>query len=96
MDFYDPSASDEPASGDEDVRFLAEIVAILAKARIDKGVSLRELGDWIGYDPGYLSRAERNLTQPGVVPLRRWCRALGTDFVDIALRVRDEQPPQKT
>jgi transcriptional regulator with XRE-family HTH domain len=85
------SASDHQSDEDEEARFLAEIIATLVRKRLDKGVSLKELGGWIGYDPGFLSRAERNLTRPGVIPLIRWAHALGTDFVDIAVRVRDEQ-----
>ncbi len=78
--------------GDEDLRFLAEIVAILAAERRSKGVTLRELAADTGYNPGYYSRAERGLTEPGVVSLCRWCRALGLDFVEIAKRVKVGSP----
>ena len=80
-----PPASD----GDEDSRFLAEIVAILATERQSKGITLRELGRYTGYNWGQHSRAERGLTQPSFALLCKWCRALGLDFVDVAKRVRD-------
>ncbi len=77
------------ASGDKDLRFLAVIVAVLAKERQSKGITLRELAADTGYNPGYYSRAERGLTEPGVVSLCRWSRALGLDFVEVARRARD-------
>lgn len=79
-----PPASD----GEKDLRFLAEIVAILATERQSKGITFRELGAETGYNSGYYSRAERGLTEPGVVSLCRWSRALGLDFVDVALQAR--------
>lgn len=77
--------------GDEDLRFLADIVAILAMERQSKGITLRELGAETGYNSGYISRAERGLTQPGVVSLCKWSRALGLDFVEVAQRVKVER-----
>lgn len=83
---------DSPATdGDEDLRFLAAIVAILATERQSKGITLRELGADTGYNWGQHSRAERGLTQPSFALLCKWCRALGLDFVDVAQRVRDER-----
>ena len=84
---HTPTAS----SGDEDLRFLAEIVAILTAERKSKGITLRELGADTGYNWGQHSRAERGLTQPSFALLCKWCRALGLDFVDVAQRVRDER-----
>jgi len=80
-----PTAS----SGDEDLRFLAALVAILAAERKSRGISLRELAAETTYNAGYYSRAERGLTEPGVVSLCRWWRALGLDFVEVAQRARD-------
>lgn len=81
-----------PASeGDVDLRFLADIVAILATERKSRGISLRELAAETSYNAGYYSRAERGETQPGLVSLCRWCRALGLDFVEVAQRVKDER-----
>lgn len=84
-------ASGSVPDGDQDVQFLAAILSILAEERKSKGISFRELAADTGYNSGYLSRAERGLTQPGVVSLCKWSRALGLDFVDVAQRVRDEQ-----
>jgi transcriptional regulator with XRE-family HTH domain len=67
---------------DGDVRFLRRLVAILAATRKAKGLTLRELGKSTGYNWGYLSRAERGLTQPGVVSLCKWCRALDLSFAE--------------
>ena len=82
-----PPASD----GEKDLRFLAEIVAILATERQSKGITFRELGAETGYNYGYYSRAERGLTEPGIISLCRWCRALGLDFVDVAQRARGDR-----
>lgn len=84
---HDPPAPD----GDEDLRLLRGIVGILAAERRCRGITLRELGAESGYNAGYYSRAERGLTEPGVVSLCRWSRALGMDFVQVAQQVRDGQ-----
>ena len=82
-----PPASD----GEKDLRFLADIVAILVTERKSRGISLRELAAETGYDSGYYSRAERGLTEPGVVSLCRWCRALGLDFLQVAKKAKDSR-----
>lgn len=84
---HTPTAPD----GDEDLRFLADIVAILATERQSKGITLRDLGRYTGYSWGQHSRAERGLTQPSFALLCKWCRALGLDFVDVAQRVREDR-----
>lgn len=84
-----PSASKGAPEGDEDLRFLAGIVAILAAERKSQGITLRDLGADTGYNPGYYSRAERGLTEPGIVSLCRWCGALGLDFVAVAQQAKD-------
>lgn len=86
---HTPTALD----GDQDLRFLVEIVEILSTERESKGISLRELGADTGYNSGYLSRAERGLTQPGVVSLCKWSRALGLDFVDVAKQAKRRLEP---
>ena len=85
------SHSSPAPDGDEDLRLLHGIVAILAVERRSRGITLRELGAETGYNSGYYSRAERGETQPSLVSLCRWSRALGLDFVGLAQRVRDER-----
>ena len=44
--------------------------------RLAKGLTLRKLSKLMKVDFTHLSRSERGLTQPGLVILMRWCRAL--------------------
>ena len=85
------AASGNVPEADSDVAFLRGIVAILVATRKSRGVTLRELGESTGYNWGYLSRAERGLTQPGVVSLCKWCRALGLDFVGVAQQAKESK-----
>jgi transcriptional regulator with XRE-family HTH domain len=48
---------------------------------------VRQLSEATGYDFSYLSKVERGLAQPGLVPLRKWSRALG---LSLARRIVDE------
>jgi transcriptional regulator with XRE-family HTH domain len=75
-------------SGDPDVDRLLRIVAALHAERIVKGLTLRKLSKLIQVDFTHLSRAERGLTQPGLVVLFRWCRALD---LEIETLFRDSQ-----
>ena len=43
-------------------------------------MTLRDLEKATGVSNGHLSRAERGLSEPGIVVLRRWCRALNLEF----------------
>lgn len=45
-----------------------------------RGLTLRDLEKITGVNNAHLSRAERGLSEPGIVVLRRWCRALGLEF----------------
>ena len=76
-------------SGDPDVTVVLKMVTILRDARIEKGLTLRDLKDKMGISYAHLSRAERGLSHPGIVVLLRWCRALELSFeeiVKVALR----------
>jgi transcriptional regulator with XRE-family HTH domain len=72
-------SSDTP-SGDPDVDRLLRIVAALHAIRMAKGLTLRKLSKLIQVDFTHLSRSERGLTQPGLVVLLRWCRALDLEI----------------
>lgn len=65
---------------DPDLEFLRRLVVLLSEGRTSKGISLRQLSMEIRYSYSYLSKVERGETQPGVVTLRRWARAVGLDF----------------
>jgi transcriptional regulator with XRE-family HTH domain len=75
-------------SGDPDVDRLLRIVAALHSERIAKGLTLRQLSKMINVDFTHLSRSERGLTQPGLVVLLRWCRALDLEIETLFLHSR--------
>lgn len=74
-----PGTSENPL-GDQDVDILLKVVAILRENRHKKKYTLRDLSGKMGIANSFLSRAERGLSQPGLVVLFRWCRALDLDF----------------
>lgn len=67
-------------SSDPDEAYLRRFVRRLKQERESKGLTLRDLEKEMKVSNGHLSRAERDLSEPGVVVLRRWCRALGLEF----------------
>ncbi len=75
-------------SGDPDVDRLWRIVAILKAERLDKGYTLRQLSRMMNIDFTHLSRSERGLTQPGMVILMRWCRALDVEIESLFRKTR--------
>lgn len=73
------------------MEFLRRIVSRLVRQRKTRGISLRQLSEMMGYDFSYLSKAERGLAQPGLIPLRKWSHALGLSFSElIASESNDE------
>lgn len=78
------SANRSPSgSSDPDEAYLRRILARLKKERETRGLTLRDLEKRMGISNAHLSRAERGLTEAGVVVLRRWCRALDLRFEDV-------------
>jgi|GEM_PF-5576123 len=73
----------------KDELFVRKLVERLVEERTQQSVTLRQIGQAIGYDFSYLSKAERGLTQPGLITLLKWFRALGLDFVDISIEIRE-------
>jgi len=73
-----PQIPDSP--GDPDVERLLKIVSVLHSERLSKGLTLRKLSKIVQVDFTHLSRAERGLTQPGLVVLLRWSRALDLEI----------------
>jgi transcriptional regulator with XRE-family HTH domain len=67
-------------SGDPDEAYLHRFLTILKGEREARGMTLRDLEKIMGVSNAHLSRAERGLSEPGVVVLRRWCRALELEF----------------
>ena len=83
----DPKPPDS-SSGDPDVDRLLRIVGVLHSERLSKGLTLRKLSKMVEIDFTHLSRAERGLTQPGLVVLMRWCRALDLEIEELFLNSR--------
>jgi transcriptional regulator with XRE-family HTH domain len=77
------SPPDGVPSGDPDLDALLRLIGILRASRQQQQLTLRDLTEKMGIDFAHLSRAERGLTQPGLVVLLRWCRALGLKFEDV-------------
>jgi transcriptional regulator with XRE-family HTH domain len=67
-------------SGDPDEAYLRRFLGRLKQEREARGLTLRDLEKIMGVSNGHLSRAERGLSEPGIVVLRRWCRALALEF----------------
>jgi transcriptional regulator with XRE-family HTH domain len=72
--------SQDSSSGDLDVDRVLRMVSILHAERLTKGLTLRKLSKMMKVDFTHLSRSERGLTQPGLVILMRWCRALDLEI----------------
>ncbi|WP_353568048.1 helix-turn-helix domain-containing protein [Haloferula sargassicola] len=68
------------SSGDPDEEHLRRIVSALKKERLRNGLTLRKLSAEMGVDFTHVSRSERGLSQPGLVILMRWCRALNLEI----------------
>ena len=90
-----PSASGSPTpdgvpSGDPDIDILLGIVFVLRETRLQKKLTLRDLTQMMGISYAHLSRAERGLSQPGLLVLLRWCRALDLKFSDVWNQVSGE------
>ena len=83
----DPSPR-ESFSDDPDVDRLLQMVAMLKAKRIAKGFTLRQLSRMMNVDFTHLSRSERGLTQPGLVILMRWCRALDLEIESLFRKTR--------
>lgn len=81
--FSDSAGSGSFGSGDQDEAYLRRLVLGLKQKREERGMTLRDLEKVMGVSNGHLSRAERGLSEPGVVVLRRWCRALGLIFEEV-------------
>lgn len=77
---------DANPSGDPDMDVLLGIVSILREKRRERGLTLRDLNGKMGIAYSYLSRAERGLSQPGLVVLLRWCRALDLRLADVLIQ----------
>ncbi len=63
---------------------------MLKDKREAQGMTLRDLEKVMAVSNGHLSRVERGLSEPGVVILRRWCRALGLEFGEVCRAAEKE------
>jgi transcriptional regulator with XRE-family HTH domain len=70
-------------SSDPDEAYLRRFLTRLKQEREARGLTLRDLEKIMGVSNAHISRAERGLSEPGIVVLRRWCRALGLEFEKI-------------
>lgn len=85
----DPPLSRGNTSGDADVERVVRMMAILKAKRIEQGLTLRKLSGLMNVDFTHVSRSERGLTQPGLVILMRWCRALNLEIETLFSDTRD-------
>ena len=67
-------------SGDKDHDRILHLVAVLRNERVAKKLTLRYFSAEIRISITQLSRLERGFSQPTLIDLLRWCRALGLDF----------------
>lgn len=72
---------------DPDEAYLRRFVLRLKQERETRGLTLRDLEKMMGVNNAHLSRAERGLSEPGIVVLRRWCRALDLKFEKVCQQV---------
>ena len=72
-----------PWPQDRDHEFVARFLLILKNARIEQGLSIRELASKSEVDHGILARGEGLKRIPTIVTMRRWVRALELDFVEV-------------
>jgi len=68
---------------------IERMMAILKTERMAQGLTLRKLSGMMNVDFTHVSRSERGLTQPGLVILMRWCRALGVEIETLFRDTRD-------
>ena len=71
---------------EDNARYEKERVALgqrLRAVRLERGESLREVGDTAGVSESFLSQVERGLTSPSVLSLRRIASALGVQIVEL-------------
>lgn len=54
-------------------------------ARIEKGMTQKEVGDVMGVTPETISNWERNITSPSALQLMRLCKIYGVELADIFL-----------
>ena len=81
--FPDSADSGSFGSTDPDEAYLRRFLAQLKSEREARGLTLRDLEKIMGVSNAHISRAERGLSEPGIVVLRRWCRALGLEFESV-------------
>ena len=63
-----------------DFKFLAQMIRILAAARLGRGYSEKQLSRVANVPKGSIRRAEKLERLAGIVFLRRWARALEIDW----------------
>lgn len=72
--------SQPPWPADQDHAFVAAFLLLLRDARLDQGLSIRDVADRAGISHTLISRAERMERIPGIITMRRWVRALELDW----------------
>ncbi len=87
MSSLDAVNSGSLGSYDSDEAYLRRFLIRLREEREKQGLTLRDLEKITGVNNAHLSRAERGLSEPGMVVLRRWCRALGLKFETVCREV---------
>jgi transcriptional regulator with XRE-family HTH domain len=67
----------------------AELGQRLRAVRLERGESLREVGDAASVSESFLSQVERGLTSPSVISLRRIANALGVHIIELLASQED-------
>jgi transcriptional regulator with XRE-family HTH domain len=65
---------------DADHAFVASFLLLLRDARLEQGLSVREVAQKAGIDHGIVARGERMDRIPNLITMRRWVRGLGLDW----------------
>lgn len=85
-----PSGSSSPPEDpgdDPDLATVRRITTFLLHERQKQGLTLRRLGQKMKVDFSHLGRAERGETQPSLMIILRWCRALEIPFDEMVQQI---------
>src|SRR4051794_19433416 len=72
------------SEAEHEIRDVGEMVgAAIRQLRIQRGLSLRELGELTGFSISFLSLVERGRSSLALTSLQRVAKALGTDVLSL-------------
>lgn len=71
-------------------------IQMLRAARMEAGLTQKELAERLDATQGYVSKCERGELRVGYVELRRFCHAIGVPVLDFVHRVEAAMPEHDT